>query len=83
MLNPFQIQIISLYLTKPKKASDYVFSYIISTPIHSCVYIKHNSVNLKKKSPPQCQQNMKMNYMCMYEYNFDQIPALRMELQPD
>lgn len=49
MLNPFQIQIISLYWTKPKKASDNVFSYIIKTPIHSCVYIKHNSTNLQYK----------------------------------
>lgn len=80
MLNPFQIQIISLYWTKPKEASDNVFSYIIKTTIHSCVYIKHNSTNLRykfeKKSPPQCQRNMEMNYMCMYEYKFDQIPTL-------
>lgn len=66
MLNPFQIQIISLYLIKPKKASDNVFSYIIKhTHSFMCIYLKHNSTNLQykfeKKSPPQCQRNMEMN----------------------
>lgn len=39
MLNPFQIQIISLYWTKPKEASDNVFSYIIkNTHSFMCIY---------------------------------------------
>lgn len=85
MLNPFQIQIISLYWTKPKKASNNVFSYIIKTPIHSCVYIKHNSTNLKKKITTSMSTKHGNE---LYVHVWIQIwsnPCIdwRMELQPD
>lgn len=89
MLNPFQIQIISLYWTKPKKASDNVFSYIIKhTHSFMCIYKTQQyqfGVQIWKKitTSMSTKHGNELNVHVWIQIWSNPCIDWRMELQPD